>query len=1235
MIEVDVGAQIYAVAFTPDGEAVVSGGRGIRVWQLESGQQMATMSPDPPKRVDCLVVSKNGRWIAAGTSRGNVSIWDAITHERVFSCRESHKTVHGVDFSPDATRLIAATDDDKATIWDVTARRRMFTLTLGHEGHCVRAVKYSQRGDLIAMATSDSTLVSDSRDGQKLVQIPVGVTPYYNTGLAWSNDYLFVVVDNKIRKFHATTGSSISEWTVPTSNYHSCIALPYHGEFVVYSTNRIIMFWSTSTYTQLGIMERARDIHSIALSPDGQLIATSGTSERIVVENLCSITDSIPLTRLHPTLQEPDIRIDDSVLSLWKHDKLAQAEILLTTVISMDPNRRHHMLASRALIRARMRQWGAAIDDARQSINIQRSLIGYIAKSVALVGNGEDHEAYETCDIALEHFHSSHVTFILLMKAILKSMAGDHIRGISLMNNLISEIHFNSICYVIQAHMYFLLGKSYMKRGNYEDAIQSLKHASVSLRHHTSQPLSMISLITGWKFHDLEIRIQQHQCEALRAAGHMDDACDFFFDMVKLFDGQGYACRLISEWVSNFVHQCLCTPDGPKAVQHIKRESVHPSLVPATYASLLTQWAKALLTNCSWRDALMSSVSFVVPRYMVYQALCEHLDTMNQITDAINCFRQMTSQIVHNLEGRQAEWIFNFRSRCCRKLEALGDAAMTVQQYAEAISQYSMALSLEPPTLLPLLEKRSEAYAARGMWDDALNDANQVITLDPSLPFGYEKKYNALCGAGRYVDAIEAFNTMRSKLARSTDPKIRERSRQYVDPETTEAAIRKAVHAVIRDLPRVLINTDSGHLCSQEKQTSAFESSSIFAELISTMMRGIDHGRIELEVEKFYRYATFSHTWEDNEPLFEKVLPIAVYDLDDFPTHNKLKMFCNLARDAGFRWAWSDTCCINKVNCSVLQEALVSMFKWYQGSSLTIVFLLDVRSPSRRGDLVRSVWNTRAWTLQEYHASRVVRFYNEDWTPYLNLDVPNHKESQEIISEMEEAMGISAQTLTSLRPDLHHIREKLRLASVRQTLRVEDEAYSLLGLFSMSLPVLYGEGNQALGRLLAHLLSSSGDTSILAWTGKPGSFNSCLPAEIARFEHPLTTYIPPAIKDSEMETMITGLRASSLGSNLNLVQKLFDRLNELSPPSFTGKRLSFRASPSNLGAPHVAEDRKVFFVRRQLPSGWWRLGRARISHDRILSFSFTHGLTPCWGDSMVEASRKRSNGVARMSCPLG
>jgi hypothetical protein len=103
--------------------------------------------------------------------------------------------------------------------------------------------------------------------------------------------------------------------------------------------------------------------------------------------------------------------------------------------------------------------------------------------------------------------------------------------------------------------------------------------------------------------------------------------------------------------------------------------------------------------------------------------------------------------------------------------------------------------------------------------------------------------------------------------------------------------------------------------------------------------------------------------------------------------------------------------------------------------------------------------------------------------------------------------------------------------------------YSLLGIFSLSFPVVYGEGDGALGRLLARLLMSSGDTSILAWTGRFSGFNSCLPVKIAVFNQLPTSHIPLAITATEMEKITTGYRTPSV--DLISVIRLYDRLNDL------------------------------------------------------------------------------------------
>jgi WD40 repeat protein len=289
LLEINGGRKLEAVTFTANGECIVGGASGgLGVWRVKDGKQMATLAAQD---VQCLAVSKDGRWIAAGTEGGYANVWDAKTFEHVFTHRKDHSVVYGVDFSPDdSTRLVTASKNYTAAVLDVTTRQQV--LRLDHEDWVV-AAKYSPQGDRIATATRESVRVYDSNDGRLLVDIPMAVAPWFNTGLLWSNNHLFVVSDSKIKRLEPFTGSTVSAWRVSGSTSLSCIALLQHGEFIGYSANDTVTFWDTSTRTRLGFIQHTQSIRSIACSPDARFLAIGGRGGKVTIRSLSHITVSM------------------------------------------------------------------------------------------------------------------------------------------------------------------------------------------------------------------------------------------------------------------------------------------------------------------------------------------------------------------------------------------------------------------------------------------------------------------------------------------------------------------------------------------------------------------------------------------------------------------------------------------------------------------------------------------------------------------------------------------------------------------------------------------------------------------------------------------------------------------------------------------------------------------------------------------------------------------------------
>ncbi|KAK0626210.1 hypothetical protein B0T14DRAFT_509418 [Immersiella caudata] len=165
------------------------------------------------------------------------------------------------------------------------------------------------------------------------------------------------------------------------------------------------------------------------------------------------------------------------------------------------------------------------------------------------------------------------------------------------------------------------------------------------------------------------------------------------------------------------------------------------------------------------------------------------------------------------------------------------------------------------------------------------------------------------------------------------------------------------------------------------------------------------------------------------------------------------------------------------------------MFEWYKKSHVCYVYLSDFEplpvqlSEKERRALVdtrlRSCrWFTRGWTLQELVAPRKLEFYDRDWN-----FVGGREDLEQTLFEITGIDGDVLHDSSGLAST--PIGRRMSWAVGRKTTRVEDRAYSLLGIFNINMPLLYGEGTQAFFRLQQEIASQSNDLSLFAWQCKP------------------------------------------------------------------------------------------------------------------------------------------------------
>ncbi|KAI5994915.1 hypothetical protein F5J12DRAFT_409788 [Pisolithus orientalis] len=343
--------------------------------------------------------------------------------------------------------------------------------------------------------------------------------------------------------------------------------------------------------------------------------------------------------------------------------------------------------------------------------------------------------------------------------------------------------------------------------------------------------------------------------------------------------------------------------------------------------------------------------------------------------------------------------------------------------------------------------------------------------------------------------------------------------------------IKDRFYAIVGNLPPRLLHTPTGVMCNRAAQLSYFEGSPQYQRLLSSAS-SLDRQRFQMEigseVTDFFQIAMLSHRWGSDEPVLCDVEDKNIYELRGTDGLAKLQQFCLLALERNFQWAWSDTCCINKDSSTELQKAIASMFSWYRRSSLTIVYLFDAFDAD---SLVSCDWFTRGWTLQELLASPAVIFCMYDWSLYKKGVTANHKTDPAVLGELHKATGVAKQHLTNFCPGVDDARTRLHWASGRSTTEPEDIAYSLFGVFNVHLPIIYGESAEnALGRLLAEIISISGDVSILDWVGEPSSFNSCFPANLMPYQS--EPDIQPIPSDSAKRKALGVVKARQLYNKL-------------------------------------------------------------------------------------------------------
>ncbi|KAI6095725.1 heterokaryon incompatibility protein-domain-containing protein, partial [Pisolithus croceorrhizus] len=231
-------------------------------------------------------------------------------------------------------------------------------------------------------------------------------------------------------------------------------------------------------------------------------------------------------------------------------------------------------------------------------------------------------------------------------------------------------------------------------------------------------------------------------------------------------------------------------------------------------------------------------------------------------------------------------------------------------------------------------------------------------------------------------------------------------------------------------------------------------------------------------------YAILSHRWTEEVDYLEIVELAKTENRDEIRKrdgYQKIVKSCQQAKIDGLDWLWVDTCCIDKRNSTELSEALNSMFRWYANSRRCYAYLHDVDIFPTTPDYETFAafngwpeWFSRGWTLQELIAPTDLQFFNRDW-----LYIGDKRNLARLLVQITRVpRGVLEDGLAAYGPSVAQV---MSWAADRRTTRVEDRAYSLMGLVDVNMPMLYGEGKKAFLRLQLEIIRKSSDQTIFIW----------------------------------------------------------------------------------------------------------------------------------------------------------
>ncbi len=284
----DSGVAWYGVSVNGAGIVAATGQDGsLHLWNLATRRQVAAVSAHKgfASGVD---FSPDGTLVATSGSDGSIALWSAQTGARVGDPMTGHRgEVSHLAFSPDGGLLVSAGRDGTARLWDVGSRQMVGEPLLGH-ANAVRGVTFTPDGQRVVSAGFDGMV--------RLWQVAITPSPIATfrgsdspvLDLAAGADAAVIAVastDGTARVWRLDQGSyRLASTLTGHTGWVRSVAISPQGDLVATAgADRSIRLWNAATGQEIGgpLLGHTGEVTGVAFSPDGATMVSSGRDQTL------------------------------------------------------------------------------------------------------------------------------------------------------------------------------------------------------------------------------------------------------------------------------------------------------------------------------------------------------------------------------------------------------------------------------------------------------------------------------------------------------------------------------------------------------------------------------------------------------------------------------------------------------------------------------------------------------------------------------------------------------------------------------------------------------------------------------------------------------------------------------------------------------------------------------------------------------------------------------------------